>query len=319
MVTFEKRNGGLLIEPSSTCNQRRLAYWWNPSRVLWQERDSRELGTVALEAGFFVDASQFRAWRTEGLRVPAWADQAGIDAYGVFATFRVKDVVQRLRWIWPGRFLMGSPENEPGRKDNEPQHAVILTRGFWLAETACTQALWQAAMGENPSEFQGEQQPVERVSWNDTQDFIRRLNGVVPGLAARLPTEAEWEYACRAGTTTPFSFGEGITPEQVSYDGCYFSHDNKKRKKPVEVASLPANPWGLYEMHGNVWEWCQDWYDEPEEIAMETIDPIGPATGVARVLRGGCWFSFGHCVRSAVRDPLGYTARIERNGFRLAL
>ena len=116
-----------------------------------------------------------------------------------------------------------------------------------------------------------------------------------------------------------FHFGgkDDLSLEKVNYSGKWDGYNSGGKTKPVK--SYPPNQWGLYEMHGNVWEWCQDWYDEPEEIAMETIDPIGPATGVARVLRGGCWFSFGHCVRSAVRDPLGYTARIERNGFRLAL
>jgi formylglycine-generating enzyme len=124
----------------------------------------------------------------------------------------------------------------------------------------------------------------------------------VPGLEARLPTEAEWEYACRAGTTTPFSFGEDITPDQVNYDGNYPYHGSQKgryRGETVEVASLPANPWGLYEIHGNVWEWCQDWYGAYPEGPV--TDPTGPATGVRRVLRGGSWFSPGRSARSAFR------------------
>ncbi|MCB1777332.1 MAG: formylglycine-generating enzyme family protein [Candidatus Competibacteraceae bacterium] len=225
-----------------------------------------------------------------------------------------------MRWIWPGRFLMGSPENEHGREDDEFQHEVILTRGFWLAETACTQSLWQAVMGKNPSEFKGEQRPVEEVSWDDVQDFIKRLNDAVPGLTARLPTEAEWEYACRAGTITPFSFGEDITPEQVNYDGKYPYHGNKKgldRSETVEVASLPANPWGLYEMHGNVWEWCQDWYGGYPQGSI--IDPTGSETGEGRVLRGGSWFHNGRYVRSAYRNLFDPGYRDGFYGFRLAL
>jgi len=231
-----------------------------------------------------------------------------------------RGVRQAFRWLPPGRFLMGSPEDEHNRLDNELQHEVILTRGFWLAETACTQALWQSVTGKNPSHFKGERRPVEQVSWNDVQDFIARLNGAVPGLEVRLPTEAEWEYACRAGTTTPFSFGEDITPEQVNYDGDYPYRSGKKgrsRGETVEVASLPANPWGLYEMHGNVWEWCQDWYGVYPEGSV--ADPTGPDPGGRRVLRGGSWIDFGRDARSAYRDHSEPGLRRGSLGFRLAL
>ncbi|MDG4548945.1 MAG: formylglycine-generating enzyme family protein [Candidatus Contendobacter sp.] len=249
-----------------------------------------------------------------------WASDWGEDPYGLWQSLTYRGVRQAFRWMPPGRFLMGSPENEYARYDNELQHEVILTRGFWLAETACTQALWQAVMGENPSYFKGDQRPVERVSWNEAQDFIKRINGTVPGLEARLPTEAEWEYACRAGTTTSFSFGEDITPDQVNYDGNYPYRVDKtglSRGETVEVASLPANPWGLYEMHGNVWEWCQDWYgDYPKG---PVVDLTGPTTGERRVLRGGSWILLGRCARSAyrLRDEPG--DRVDDFGFRLAL
>jgi formylglycine-generating enzyme required for sulfatase activity len=163
---------------------------------------------------------------------------------------------------------MGSPEDERGRDNDERQHPVTLTRGFWLAETACTQAQWKAVMGDNPSRFQNEpksaQHPVEIVSWNDVAKFIKRLNRAVPGLEARLPTEAEWEYACRAGTATAFSFGDSITPEQVNYKGGRRNAGGAKgeyRQRTVPVKSLAPNSWGLHEMHGNVWEWCSDWSD----------------------------------------------------------
>jgi formylglycine-generating enzyme required for sulfatase activity len=139
-------------------------------------------------------------------------------------------------------------------------------------------------------------------------------------LEARLPTEAEWEYACRAGTITPFSFGEDITPDQVNYDGNSPYRGSKKglsRGETVEVASLPANPWGLYEMHGNVWEWCQDWFRAyPAE---PVVDPTGPEAGERRVLRGGSWFRNGRNARAAcrVRVESGLRGRID--GFRLAL
>ena len=135
---------------------------------------------------------------------PAWACGWGEDRYGVFVEVGVADAVQRMRWIAPGRFVMGSPESEVGRYNYEgPQHEVTLTRGFWLADTPCTQALWTAVMGENPSHYEGdEQRPVEQVSWDNCERFFARLEELRPGFAGRFPSEAEWEYACRAGTRT---------------------------------------------------------------------------------------------------------------------
>ena len=258
------------------------------------------------------------------LYAPKWAVRHGTDEHGFWAEFDVRGrsstVSQRCRWIAPGTFPMGSPEGEKNRGNDETQHEVTLTRGYWLADTACTQALWQAVMGDNPSMFKDDPaNPVERVSWDVVQTFLDRLNELVPGLDAGLPSEAQWENACRAGTTTPFSFGDNITPEQVNYDGNYPYADGEKglfRKRSVPVKSLPPNPWGLYEMHGNVYEWCADWYgDYPEG---PQIDPPGPPAGVYRVLRGGSWDGYGHCCRAAYRyrDEPGF--RIYDSGFRLA-
>jgi formylglycine-generating enzyme required for sulfatase activity len=192
---------------------------------------------------------------------PSWASDAGNDKFGPYADLIVNEVVQRFRWIAPGDFLMGSPESEAGRYDNETQHRVVLTQGFWLADTACTQALWRAVIGNDPAKFKCDiNNPVERVSWNDVQQFLQKLNGMIPNLRACLPTEAQWECACRAGTAKPFSFGANITTNQVNYNGDYPYAGGKKglyREKTVPVKTLPPNPWGLYEMHGNVWEWCQ--------------------------------------------------------------
>lgn len=144
----------------------------------------------------------------------------GSDRFGLWSEIAIESsqgepVIQCLRWIPPGRFWMGSPKDEPERWDDEgPQHRVTISQGFWLFDTACTQVLWQAVMGSNPSAFKGADRPVETVSWNDCQDFLKRLNERLPGLDLSLPTEAQWEYACRAGTTTPFSFGANITPER---------------------------------------------------------------------------------------------------------
>jgi len=253
---------------------------------------------------------------------PPWASEWEEDAeWGLAATLNLNGVKQTFRWIQPGTFLMGSPEDEPERiAERENQHEVTLTRGYWLADTACTQALWQAVMGDNPSHFKGDRaNPVEQVSWDDVQTFLDRLSELVPGLAAGLPTEAQWENACRAGTTTPFSFGKNITPAQVSYHGKRPYADGKKgeyRARTVPVKSLPPNPWGLYEMHGNVFEWCADLYgDNPEG---PQVDPPGPPEGVFRVLRGGSWNGYGRFCRAAYRaggEP-GY--RHFTIGFRLA-
>ncbi len=248
-----------------------------------------------------------------------WASDWGEDTYGLWMAFRYRGVRQCLRWIEPGEFMMGSPASEAERLDDETQHHVILTEGFWLADTACTQALWQAVMGDNPSSFKGEERPVKRVSWDDVQRFIERLNPLAPDGGFRLPTEAEWEYACRAGTTTPFWFGDQITPEQVNYDSNYpyaGGSKGKYRNETVGVKALPCNGWGLYQMHGNVWEWCQDGYDPYPSATV--VDPVGSAEGAERVRRGGGWFGDGGYVRSARRDRCDPASRFASIGFRLA-
>ena len=194
---------------------------------------------------------------------------------------------------------MGSPEDEPERNNDEVQHEVELTQGFWLADTACTQALWEAVMGSNPSTFKGAERPVENVSWEDCREFFELVNQAEPGPDLWFPTEAQWEYACRAGSSTPFWFGGQVTPEQVNYDGNHpyaGGAKGKYREETVAVGSLPCNGWGLYEMHGNVWEWCLDWYGPYSEG--KDVDPQGPAGRGYRVLRGGSWFSDAGSCRS---------------------
>ncbi len=232
---------------------------------------------------------------------PTWASNMDNDAYGLYADLVVKNVRQRFRWIEAGEFWMGSPAREQGRYKSEILHKVRLTQGFWLADTACTQALWKAVMGENPSYFKGDDLPVERVSWNDTKDFIKKLNSLIEDLNLRLPTDAEWEYACRAGTETPFAYGEKADPQLMNFNG--------NINKVLPVARLYQNDWGLFQMHGNVFEWCEDWYGEYKITSEITVDPRGPNTGSDRVLRGGLWTYSARYCRSAYRRRAKPTRR----------
>lgn len=224
----------------------------------------------------------------------------------------------KFAWIPPGTFWMGSPKDEKERQANETQHKVTLSRGFFIGVHLVTQDQWQAVMGSHPSGFKGEKTlPVETVSWNECQQFIKKLRDK-DGKAYRLPTEAEWEYACRAGTTTPFHFGETISTDQVNYDGnATYGNGNKGvyRKKTTPVGRFPANAFGIFDMHGNLWEWCQDWYgDYPQK---DVIDPKGPDAGQYRVLRGGSWsYHPRHC-RSAARFKYEPSDRDRYCGFRL--
>jgi formylglycine-generating enzyme required for sulfatase activity len=252
---------------------------------------------------------------------PDWASAWGQDRFGVWVAFEYQGVSQRLRWAPPGRFWMGSPEAEAGRYHDEgPRHEVTLSWGYWLGDTACSQALWEAVMRKNPSRFEGGERPVDQVSFEDVQRFLERLNNLVPGLALTLPTEAQWEYCCRAGTETPFSLGEDITVEEVNYDGNHPYARGRKgryRQETVAVGSLPPNPWGFYEMHGNVWEWCRDWQRTYEAVPVQ--DPLGSAEpGGVRVIRGGSWFSNARYVRCAYRDWGGPGLRDAYLGFRCA-
>ena len=236
-----------------------------------------------------------------------WAVDWGEDTYGLWMTFALDGVRQVFRWIRPGVFMMGASAGEGGRRHwlgKETRHKVVLTQGFWLADTAVTQEMWKIVMRSDPSGFKGDLHPVERVSWNDAQVFLQRLNRLLPGLKVRLPQEAEWEYACRAETEAPFSFGPEITPEQVNYNGEHPYRQNRSgvfRRKTVAVKSLPCNQWGLYEMHGNVWEWCQDYWRN-DLSSQCVVDPSGPKKGGTHVVKGGAWVYDGWFVRSACRD-----------------
>lgn len=218
-----------------------------------------------------------------------------------------KGITLEMAWIPPGEFFMGSPENEEGRADTEsPRHKVTITRGFWMGRYPVTQEQWAAVMDVNASNGK---LPVEQVSWNDCQEFIRRLNDQGEG-TYRLPTEAQWEYACRAGTTTAWFFGKN--PEQLDE---YAWHDGNSDGKMHPAGEKQSNNWGLYDMYGNVWEWCRDW--SGDYTAEAQTDPTGPETGECRVLRGGNWYSNKNNCRSATRSNNTPGSRIFGGGFRI--
>lgn len=254
---------------------------------------------------------------------PAGAIAWGDDAYGLWIDVDLAGVVQRFRWLEPGEFWMGSPDDEPEREKREgPRHRVRLTTGFWLADTACTQALWMAVMGgEDPSRFQEDaRNPVENVSWDDVSGFLQRVALLVSGVVAELPTEAEWEYACRAESETPFSCGATIRTQQANYHGNFPYAGAERggyRGEAVPVKTFAPNDWGLYEMHGNVWEWCADGqrtYDGTEQE-----NPRGPEGAAPRVVRGGSWSNEAGRLRSAYRDEWLRGYRYAGRGFRFAL
>jgi sulfatase modifying factor 1 len=225
----------------------------------------------------------------------------------------------KFAWVPPGSFLMGSPTEEKERKRDEARHKVTLTKGFYLGVHPVTQEQWTKLMGKNPSKFRdGKNLPVEQVNWNECREFIEKLREQDKGRPYRLPTEAEWEYACRAGTTTPFSFGETISTDLANYNGNYSYGDGKKgvyREKTVPVVSFRANAWGLHDMHGNVSQWCQDFYAE-EYPKGDAIDPLGE-TGENRVIRGGSWIDNPLECRSAYRGGCKPVLRHSLIGFRI--
>jgi formylglycine-generating enzyme required for sulfatase activity len=219
-------------------------------------------------------------------------------------------------WIAPGNFMMGSPKEEKERQDDETQHKVTLTKGFYMGVHLVTQEQYETVMGNNPSNFKGEKNlPVDSVSWDDCQAFIKKLREKDKKVY-RLPSEAEWEFACRAGTKTPFHFGETISTEQANYNGDFIYGTGKKgvyRRKTTPVGSFPANAWGLHDMPGNLWQWCQDWYGEyPQK---DVVGPQGADNGKSRVLRGGSWENIPRLCRSAYRN--GYVPATRGYGLNL--
>jgi formylglycine-generating enzyme required for sulfatase activity len=229
----------------------------------------------------------------------------------------------KLVLIPKGTFLMGSPESDKEHQGDEVQHEVMLSNDFFLGVTEVTQAQYQKVMGENPSYFQSDEiqgessnHPVEKVSWEDAVDFCKKLSELPEekkaGRVYRLPTEAEWEYACRAGSKSAYSFGDGVD----SLDGNAWFKENSDRKTHP-VGQKRPNAWGLYDMHGNVFEWCSDWYDDYPKDAVS--DPTGSKEGSHRVYRGGSSYDVATNCRSASRYWIYASLRSRINGFRVAL
>jgi uncharacterized protein (TIGR02996 family) len=222
----------------------------------------------------------------------------------------------------PGSFRMGTTPKERRRDGDEgPAHEVALTRGFWLGVHQVTQEQWAAVLPPHQGRFQGPTLPVDGVSWEQCQEFLAALRGRT-GAACRLPSEAEWEYACRACTLTPYSFGPSLSSGQANFDGNYPYGDAGKGpwlERTTPVGSYRPNAFGLYDMHGNVWEWCEDWYAEGYYRRSPERDPTGPGAGEAKVLRGGSWYSYGWSCRSAGRERFSPESGAGNYGCRVAL
>jgi len=241
----------------------------------------------------------------------------------------IKDLGMEFVKIPSGSFVMGSPPDEPFRDTSEPQHRVVISEPFFMQTSEVTLAQWQNVMGKKFfSRRKGPgQSPVTQVSWHDTQDFINKLNRFVEGaFTFRLPTEAEWEYAARGGTQTAYPWGNEITCSAAMFGNnrsksgaCVEYHETRDIpvNQPGRVKRYAPNAFGLYDMHGNVWEWVQDWYGEYRTGTV--TDPKGPPKGTMRVKRGGSWFRYGHSCRSANRATAHPASRLQTTGFRLVL
>jgi len=231
-----------------------------------------------------------------------------VDGYEPKPNYIVKSALDmELIWCPPGSFIMG-----PGQGNTSPAHPVILTKGFYLGKYEVTQEEYEKVIGTNPSNFKGDKLPVEQVSWNDSAAFCEVLNKNERkrGWEFTLPTEAQWEYACRAGTPTSYSWGSNVKPQLAN------SKDSGL-KKTIEVGTYTVNPWGFFDMHGNVWEWSADWHGAYPRSSV--VDPRGPSNGSRRVLRGGSWNYAVIALRSVSRSGNVPTNRRSDIGFRVAL
>lgn len=305
--------------------------------ILAIERSPESKATVqvrfAMAQGAFYRLAESRDLTTWELRQSGAASGESVsisipadEADALFLRLELARIqpLEQMVWIAPGEFVMGSPPDEVGRflDKEEPQTRVTLTRAYWISKYEVTQAEFEAVLGFNPSLFRGvPERPVEKVTWFEALEYCAELTdrerqaGRLPdGFAYRLPTEAEWAYAARAGTTTRFSYGDDPGYERLA-DYAWYSGNNGLWPYPVGQ-KLP-NPWGLHDVHGNVFEWCLDWFGQLP--GGWVTDPWGPAAGIDRIIRGGYWDGTPAMCRSAVRVHFPPATRIQFLGFRIVL
>jgi formylglycine-generating enzyme required for sulfatase activity len=280
---------------------------------------NRRLCRKALDKKFTLRTQRYKEENMNNKKTALRLVLIAAMAVSAYAQSKVPDTFVRING---GTFTIGSPANEPERDDDEVQHPVTVS-AFYMGKYEVTQKEYEEVMGTNPSDFKGPNLPVENVGWFDAVEYCNKRSqkeGLTPAYTIsdrgdnrtvtwnrnangyRLPTEAEWEYVCRAGTTTPFSTGNNITTDQANYNGNYPYNNNAKgtyREKTTPVGSFAPNPWGLYDMHGNVYEWCWDWYGDYSRGAQ--TNPAGAASGSYRVIRGGGWDGSASYARSVYR------------------
>ena len=244
----------------------------------------------------------------------------------------------KLCWCPPGRFKMGSPPSEPERRPDEDQVEVTLTKGYWIGKFEVTQGQWKRVAGEFPAKLtagEGENFPIYAINFAEAEEFCRKVTETARAAFQlpknwefRLPTEAQWEYACRAGTTTATAFGDKLSSQQANFQGKPYNgaEPGPSLRRAAPVGSYPPNAWGLHDMHGNVFEWCRDWSQEklpggldPDLYSSVTSPLVQPAGGSARIRRGGCWADDGWACRSACRVRFEPERRADHIGFRVVL
>jgi formylglycine-generating enzyme len=291
-------------------------------------------------AGLLFAGSLIGSHREAGTNVPPASDLASLAQADSFVGSKIgeeRDVAGiKLCWCPAGRFIMGSPPDEPERRPGEDQVEVTLTRGFWIGKYEVTQSQWRRVVGEFPGKLsagEGDDFPVHEVNFAEAEEFCRKLTertratGDLPeGWEFRLPTEAQWEYACRAGTTTATSFGDKLSSKQANFQGKPYNGADvgPSLKRAARVGSYPPNPWGMHDMHGNVFEWCRDWHHsklpggvDPDLHSARTSALVNEDGNVSRVRRGGCWADEGWPCRSAFRLRFEPERRSDHIGFRI--
>lgn len=322
-MSLDESYSVLGLKPGATLQEVRRAYherikFFHPDRHQASPGLLRKATEESKKLNLAYDRIRKSHIVTSATNAPRPKTPAGAPVAG--KSFIVPSIDIEMNWVAPGRFTMGSPPTEAGRSNDEgPQTEVTITRGFWLGKFAVTQEQWKAlatdtpGVNPEPSYFRGERLPVEQVSWTQCQEWIQALNNSAPtGLAYRMPTEAEWEFACRAGSSTRYCFGD---EDAGLLDYAWFCGNSANQIHPV--GEKKPNTWGFHDMHGNVWEWTQSRYGPLPGGSV--TDPAGPILGLNRVFRGGAWGLFAHRCRSAYRVWNAPAYRDYSLGFRLAL